>query len=79
MCGPSALSASADFFLDSSLVSSQTLVFFFYSDGIICNEERNILGLLKLALCPEALLLMSSVVLLMFWSASLRPGAVMPW
>lgn len=39
----------------------------------------NILGLLKLALCPAAWWLMSSVVLLMFWSASLRPGAVMPW
>jgi hypothetical protein len=38
-----------------------------------------LLGLLKFALCPLALLLISSVVLLMFWSASLRPGAVMPW
>lgn len=39
----------------------------------------DLLGLLKFALCPAALWLISSTELLMFWSASERPAAVMPW
>jgi hypothetical protein len=38
-----------------------------------------ILGLLKLALWPAASCERSSTLLLMFWSASERPGAVMSW
>jgi hypothetical protein len=38
-----------------------------------------LLGLLRFALCPAALWLMSSTVLLIFWSASVRPAAVMSW